>query len=75
MKQIIGTVVSTKMAKTAVVLVERFKTHPVYKKRIKVKKLYHVHDEVGVKKSDRVKIGQCRPISKTKKWKILEVIK
>ena len=75
MKQIIGTVVSTKMAKTAVVLVERFKTHPVYKKRIKVKKLYHVHDEVGVKKGDRVKIGQCRPISKTKKWKILEVIK
>ncbi len=75
MKQIIGIVVSTKMAKTAVVLVERFKTHPVYQKRIKVNKLYHVHDEVEVKKGDRVKIGQCRPISKTKKWKILEVIK
>jgi small subunit ribosomal protein S17 len=75
MKQIIGTVVDTKMAKTAVVLVERFKTHPVYLKRIKVKKKYHVHDEIGVRKGDWVKIGQCRPISKTKKWKILEVIK
>ena len=75
MKQIIGTVVGTKMAKTAVVLVERFKTHPVYKKRMRIKKKYHVHDEIGVKEGDRVKISQCRPISKTKKWQILEVIK
>jgi len=70
-----GVVTSTKMAKTATVLVERFKVHPLYKKRIKVKKKYHAHDEIGVKVGDRVKIQECRPISKTKRFKIIEVIK
>jgi small subunit ribosomal protein S17 len=70
-----GVVTSTKMAKTATVLVERFKSHPLYKKRIKVKKKYHAHDESGVKVGDRVRIQECRPISKTKKFKIIEVIK
>jgi len=70
-----GVVISTKMAKTATVLVERFKVHPLYKKRIKVKKKYHAHDEIGVKVGDRVKIQECRPISKTKRFKIIEVIK
>ena len=70
-----GVVTSTKMAKTATVLVERFKSHPLYKKRIKVKKKYHAHDEIGVKVGDRVKIQECRPISKTKRFKIIEVIK
>jgi small subunit ribosomal protein S17 len=75
MKILEGVVTSTKMAKTATVLVERFKVHPLYKKRIKVKKKYHAHDEIGVKVGDRVKIQECRPISKTKKFKIIEVIK
>lgn len=72
MKQFTGTVVGTKMAKTAKVLVTRIKTHPLYKKRIKVKKVYHVHDEVGVKEGDKVRFQECRPVSKTKKWKIIE---
>jgi len=75
MKILEGVVTSTKMAKTATVLVERFKSHPLYKKRIRVKKKYHAHDEIGVKIGDRVKIQECRPISKTKRFKIIEVIK
>lgn len=75
MRQLTGIVTSTKMAKTATVLVERFKVHPVYKKRIRIKKKYHAHNEFGVKEGDRVKIGACRPLSKTKRWKIIEVIK
>jgi len=75
MKSLIGTVISTKMEKTAAVEVERIKVHPIYKKRIKVKKKFHAHDEIGVKEGDKVRIQECRPISKTKKWKIVEVIK
>jgi small subunit ribosomal protein S17 len=75
MKILEGVVTSTKMAKTATVLVERFKSHPLYKKRIKVRKKYHAHDEIGVKVGDWVRIQECRPISKTKKFKIIEVIK
>ena len=75
MKPLTGVVISSKMAKTATVLVERFKVHPLYKKRLKVKRKYHVHDEIGVKEGDWVKIKQCRPMSKTKRWKIIEVVK
>jgi len=75
MKILEGVVTSTKMAKTVTVLVERFKVHPLYKKRIKAKNRYHAHDEIGVKVGDRVKIKECRPISKTKKFKVIEVIK
>jgi len=75
MKKIDGVVTSIKMKKTATVLVERKKIHPIYKKRIKVTKKYHVHDEIGVKLGDRVIIQACLPISKTKKWRIMEIIK
>jgi len=75
MKQFEGLVTSTKMEKTAVVAVERKKIHPLYKKGIRVRKKYHVHDELGVKVGDRVRIIETRPISKTKKWKIVAVIK
>lgn len=72
MKTLEGIVISTKMQKTATVEVERIKVHPLYKKRMRVKKKYHAHDELGVKVGERVKIQECRPISKTKKWKIIE---
>jgi small subunit ribosomal protein S17 len=75
MKKLSGLVTSTKMKKTATVLVERFKIHPVYKKRMKTKKKFHAHDELGVKVGDRVIIGEIKPISKTKSWQILEVVK
>jgi len=75
MKPLIGTVTSTKMAKTVTVTVTRIKVHPIYKKRIRVKKKFHAHDEIGVQEGDRVKIQACRPLSKTKRWRVIEVIK
>ena len=75
MKIIRGTVTSTKMNKTVVVTVTRKKIHPVYGKGLTVTKKYKVHDEKGVKKGDVVKIAETRPISKTKRWKIVEEVK
>jgi small subunit ribosomal protein S17 len=75
MKTLMGRVTSTKMDKTVTVEVVRVKVHPVYKKRTRVKKKFHAHDEIGVKEGDRVKIQESRPMSKTKRWKITEVIK
>lgn len=69
-----GKVVGTKMAKTAVVSVERVVIHPLYKKRFKRDRKYQVHDELGVKLNDVVKFTACKPYSKTKKWIVLEVL-
>jgi len=75
MRQFTGIVIDKKMAKTAKVLVKRIKVHPLYKKQMKIKKIYHVHDEMETKEGDKVKFQDCRPISKTKRWQIIEVIK
>lgn len=75
MKQLIGIVTSTGLLKTAIIKVDRLWQHPLYKKKVKRSKKYAVHDEIGVKENQMVKIIETRPISKTKKWKILEVIK
>lgn len=75
MKIFTGKVVSTKMAKTATVAVERVVVHPLYKKRFKRVKKYHVHDDIGAKVGQKVKFAASKPMSKLKKWKILEVIK
>lgn len=75
MKILTGTVVSTKMEKTATVIVERVVVHPLYKKRYRRTKKYHVHDEVGVKVGDNVKFVASKPYSKLKKWKITEIVK
>ncbi|MFN3551194.1 MAG: 30S ribosomal protein S17 [Endomicrobiia bacterium] len=71
----IGTVVSDKMNKTRVVKVERVVQHPKYKKVIKKFKKYYAHDENNsTKTGDLVKIKLTRPISKLKRWQIIEVI-
>lgn len=75
MKIFTGKVVSTKMAKTATVAVGHIIVHPLYKKRERRIKNYQVHDEVGVKEGNTVKFVASRPYSKTKKWKITEVVK
>ncbi|MCJ7792523.1 MAG: 30S ribosomal protein S17 [Candidatus Marinimicrobia bacterium] len=75
MKKFTGLVTSTKMNKTASVVVVRLKVHPIYKKRMKMKKKFHAHNELGVKVGDRVIIGETKPLSKTKNWRILEVVK
>ena len=70
-----GLVVSDKMEKTAVVLVERTFQHPLYKRTVKKTKRYKIHDEQNVCNSgDRVRLIECRPISKDKCWRLLEVV-
>jgi small subunit ribosomal protein S17 len=75
MKILTGKVVSKKMNKTAVVAVTRILEHPVYKKRLKRIKKYHVHDEMGSVVGDRVKFVDSKPVSKTKKWTISKILK
>jgi small subunit ribosomal protein S17 len=68
-----GVVVSDKANKTITVLVERKIMHPLYKKFIKRTKRYHAHDEANrAKTGDLVRIRECRPISKSKCWEILD---
>lgn len=74
MKTYTGIVIHTKMNKTAVVGVERVVVHPVYKKRIKRLKKYIVQDDLGVAAGQKVQFVESRPISRTKKWKIVEVV-
>ena len=67
-----GVVVSDKMEKTIVVNVERKFPHPLYKKFIKRSKRYHVHDKDNqFKMGDIVKIQECRPLSKSKRWEVI----
>ena len=67
-----GVVVSDKMEKTIVVNVERIFPHPLYKKFIKRSKRYHVHDKDNqFKMGDIVKIQECRPLSKSKRWEVM----
>ena len=67
-----GVVVSDKTDKTIVVRVERRFTHPVFQKTVRRAKKYHAHDEGNVKKEgDVVRIQECKPISKTKRWEVI----
>jgi len=67
-----GTVVSDKMDKTITVLVERRVAHPVYKKFIKKSKKYAAHDEANAcKVGDTVRIRECRPLSKNKRFEVI----
>lgn len=71
----IGVVVGNKAKKTVAVLVERPVRHPLYKKIIKKKKKFLVHDEhEKCKVGDTVKIVETRPLSKRKRWRIQEII-
>ena len=72
-KVLTGVVVSDKMDKTIVVSVTRFVEHKKYKKRLKISKKYKAHDENNTKKvGDKVEIVETRPISKDKKFKVVE---
>jgi small subunit ribosomal protein S17 len=67
-----GVVVSTKMDKTAVVLVERTFLHPLFKKTVRKSKRYHAHDEGNqAKDGQKVSIQECPPRSKLKRWEII----
>ncbi|MEC7120818.1 MAG: 30S ribosomal protein S17 [Pseudomonadota bacterium] len=70
-----GRVVSDKMDKSIVVLIERRIKHPVYGKMIRRSTKIHAHDELNVcKTGDVVTIKECRPLSKTKAWTLVEVV-
>jgi len=70
-----GTVVSDKMNKTVTVLVERKVKHPVLGKIVSVSKKYHAHDENGeFHQGDVVMIEECRPIAKTKAWRVTKLV-
>jgi small subunit ribosomal protein S17 len=70
-----GRVVSDRMDKTAVVAVETYKEHPLYKKAIKRQVKYKAHDEKNeCRVGDTVRIVETRPLSKQKRWRIAEII-
>ena len=75
LRTIEGRVVSNKMAKTVTVLLERQVPHPLYGKIVRRSTKVHAHDENGeCKEGDVVRIAECRPLSKTKNWRVIEVI-
>lgn len=70
-----GRVVSDKMNKTITVLVERKVPHPVYGKYVRRSTKIHAHDETNeCKQGDLVTIAQCRPLAKTKSWRLVEIV-
>ncbi len=71
----IGRVISDKMAKTITVLVETRVQHPVYKKYYIKRAKFYAHDEHSVaKQGDLVRIVECRPLSRLKRWRLVEVV-
>ena len=76
MKTLTGTIIALASPKTASVEVERSAMHPLYKKIIRRSKKYQCHlEDVEVSLGDVVMIQECRPVSKTKHFKVIEVIK
>lgn len=74
-RTVTGKVVSDKMDKTIVVEVEQSVRHPKYEKIIRKRTKLHAHDEKGEAKiGQMVKIQECRPVSKTKTWKLVEIL-
>jgi small subunit ribosomal protein S17 len=74
-KQRVGEVLANKMTKTIIVRVERRFPHPKFKKVITGYKKFYVHDEKSeAKVGDRVRIQETRPLSKTKRWRLVEIV-
>ena len=75
-QELVGKVISAKNDKTITVLVETYKVHPKYHKRVRSSKKYHVHDEKNIAKvGDTVRIAETKPISKTKHFYLKEIVK
>jgi small subunit ribosomal protein S17 len=74
-RQVVGTVVSDKMDKTVIVIVERLVKHRLYKKYIRRRSKFTAHDENNTSKvGDKVLIIQSRPLSKTKRWRVSKIV-
>lgn len=75
-KTVIGTVTSDKMQKTIRVEVSRLERHRKYHKYIRRRTTYHAHDETGAARAgDLVRIAETRPLSKLKRWRLMEVVR
>jgi small subunit ribosomal protein S17 len=71
----VGRVVSDKMDKTVVVAVDYLKPHPLYRKIIRKTSKFHAHDANNeCHMGDTVRIGETRPLSKTKRWEVVEIV-
>ena len=74
-RELVGRVVSDKTDKTITVLVETYKNHPLYKKRVKYSKKYAAHDEKNEAKiGDIVRFVETRPLSRTKRFRLVEIV-
>jgi len=74
-KELVGTVVSAACDKTITVLVETYRKHPLYGKRVKYSKKYAAHDELNkAKVGDKVRIVETRPLSKTKRYELVTIV-
>ncbi|MDA3913224.1 30S ribosomal protein S17 [Oleiagrimonas sp.] len=69
-----GRVISDKMTNTVTVLIERQVQHPVFGKIIRRSTKLHVHDDAGSREGDLVRIEECRPLSKTKHHRVVEIV-
>jgi small subunit ribosomal protein S17 len=71
----VGRVIGTKMQKTVTVLIERRVPHPLYQKYVRRSTKLHVHDEANAcQEGDLVRIAPSRPLSKTKAWRLVEIL-
>ncbi len=71
----VGRVVSDKMDKTVVVSVERLRRHPIYKRVVRLSSKFKAHDEENsAKVGDTVRIEESRPLSRDKRWRVIEVV-
>jgi len=74
-QRLVGRVVSDRMDKTVVVAVERMKTHPLYGKKFRRTKKYKAHDEENrCRVGDLVRIEETRPLSREKRWRVVEIL-
>lgn len=74
-RTLVGRVVSNKMSKTITVAVERLERHPLYGKYVRRTTKLHAHDEANeCREGDMVSIEQCRPLSKSKSWRLVKVL-
>lgn len=70
----VGVVTSDRMQKTVVVEIETVSRHPLYKKTIRRAKTLKAHDEAGARVGDRVRIAETRPLSRDKRWRVVEIL-
>lgn len=74
-RTLVGQVISDKMDKTVTILVERYVKHPLYKKYVRRSTKLHAHDEENsCRVGDVISIEQCRPVSKTKAWRLSRIL-